>query len=53
MSWRALLPVDFTANAYNNIFARGFGTAIGNTLFLSISTVFIGGIIATMAGFGA
>ena len=50
-SWRALLPLDFTVSAYNNIFARGFGTAIGNTLILSISTVFVGGIIATMAGF--
>ena len=29
-SWRALLPVDFTLEAYDNLFARGFGRAVGN-----------------------
>ena len=50
-SWRALLPVDFTLEAYENIFARGFGQSITNTLFLAIATVIIGGAANALAGF--
>ena len=50
-SWRALLPVDFTLEAYENIFARGFGQSITNTLFLAVATVIIGGAANALAGF--
>ncbi len=50
-SWRALLPVDFTLEAYENIFARGFGQSITNTLFLAFVTVFVGGAANALAGF--
>ena len=50
-SWRALFPVDFTLEAYDNLFARGFGRAVGNTFFLAIATVIIGGAANALAGF--
>ena len=50
-SWRALLPVDFTLEAYDNLFARGFGRAVGNTFFLAFVTVFVGGAVNALAGF--
>ncbi|MCY4465911.1 MAG: carbohydrate ABC transporter permease [Chloroflexi bacterium] len=50
-SWRALLPVDFTLEAYDNLFARGFGRAVGNTFFLAFVTVFVGGSVNALAGF--
>ncbi len=50
-SWRALFPVDFTMEAYDNLFARGFGRAVGNTFFLAIATVIIGGAANALAGF--
>ncbi len=50
-SWRALFPVDFTLEAYNNLFDRGFGRAVGNTFFLAIATVIIGGAVNALAGF--
>lgn len=50
-SVKAFFPVDFTTEAYENIFARGFGRAIVNTLGLGIATVIIGGFICTSAGF--
>ena len=50
-SWRALFPVDFTLEAYENLFARGFGRAVGNTFFLAVSTVIIGGAANALAGF--
>lgn len=50
-SWKAFIPVDFTLDAYVNIFKLGFGTAILNTLGLGIVTVIIGGFICTAAGF--
>lgn len=50
-SWKAFVPVDFTIEAYQNIFARGFGAAILKTLGLGIVTVILGGFICTCAGF--
>jgi len=50
-SWKAFFPVDFTLEAYINIFKRGFGHAIINTFGLGIATVIIGGFICTSAGF--
>ena len=50
-SWRALLPVDFTLEAYEALFDRGFGRAVGNTFFLAIATVIIGGAVNALAGF--
>ncbi len=50
-SWRALFPVDFTLEAYENLFARGFGRAVRNTFFLAVSTVIIGGAANALAGF--
>jgi multiple sugar transport system permease protein/putative chitobiose transport system permease protein len=50
-SWKAFFPVDFTIEAYQNIFERGFGDAILKTLGLGIVTVILGGFICTSAGF--
>jgi multiple sugar transport system permease protein len=50
-SVKAFFPVDFTTEAYVNIFERGFGRAIMNTFGLGIATVIIGGFICTSAGF--
>ncbi len=50
-SWRALFPVDFTTEAYDSLFARGFGRAVGNSFFLAIATVVIGGAANALAGF--
>ena len=50
-SWRALFPVDFTMEAYDSLFERGFGRAVGNSFFLAIATVIIGGAANALAGF--
>ncbi|MXX83671.1 MAG: carbohydrate ABC transporter permease [Chloroflexi bacterium] len=50
-SWRALLPVDFTLEAYDNLFARGFGREVGNTFYQAYVTVFVGGAANALAGF--
>lgn len=50
-SWRAFLPVNFTLEAYHNLFARGFGRSLLNTFILGTTVVFVGGIINAMAGF--
>lgn len=50
-SWRAFLPVDFTLEAYRNLFARDFGRSLVNTFLLGISVVLIGGVVNAMAGF--
>lgn len=50
-TWRALLPVDFTIEAYEQLFARGFGRSILNTLFLGATGVIVGGTFSAMAGF--
>lgn len=50
-SWKAFFPVDFTLEAYQAIFERGFGKSLLNTFFLGITTVVIGGLICTTAGF--
>lgn len=50
-SWRAFLPVDFTVEAYQNLFARNFGRSLINTLILGTAAVFIGGAVNAMAGF--
>src|SRR5262245_60530949 len=50
-SWRAFFPVDFTLEAYQNLFSRGFGVAIGNTLLLAMSAVVVGGTVSALAGF--
>jgi multiple sugar transport system permease protein len=50
-SWRAFLPVDFTLEAYRNLFARGFGRSLINSFILGFTVVFVGGIVNAMAGF--
>lgn len=50
-SIRAFLPVDFTLEAYQNLFERGFGQVIVNTLFLGFVGVIVGGTVNAMAGF--
>ena len=50
-SWRALLPVEFTLDAYKALFDRGFGRTIFNTLVLGFVTVFVGGAVNALAGF--
>ncbi len=50
-SWRALLPVDFTLEAYRNLLARGFGRTILNTLGVGLVTVVVGGFVNALAGF--
>ena len=50
-SLRALLPFDFTLEAYSALFARGFGQSLLNTLILGFVTLFVGGIANALAGF--
>jgi len=50
-SWRAFLPVDFTLEAYRNLFARNFERPLINTFILGITAVFVGGLVNAMAGF--
>ncbi len=50
-SWRAFLPLDFTLEAYQALFARGFGVTLLNTFFLGIVVVVAGGFVNAMAGF--
>ncbi len=50
-SLRALFPVEFTLEAYEAIFARGFGDALKNSFWLSGVTVVLGGTINALAGF--
>ena len=50
-NWRAFLPADLTLAAYEEIFSRGFGRAIGNTLLVGFVTVVLTILICAMAGF--
>ena len=50
-SLRALFPVDFTLEAYEALFARGFGNALKNSFWLAGVTVVLGGSINALAGF--
>ena len=50
-SWRALLPNEFTFQAYMNLFERNFGLSLSNTFFLGVIVVTVGGIVNAMAGF--
>ncbi|MCD6289992.1 MAG: carbohydrate ABC transporter permease [Anaerolineae bacterium] len=51
-SWRALFPVDFTVEAYRNLFfEEGFTRPIANTLILGFSTVILSGVTSALAGF--
>ena len=50
-SLRALFPVDFTLEAYEALFARGFGNALKNSFWLSGVTVVLGGSINALADF--
>jgi len=51
-SWRALLPAEFTLEAYQELFEHeGFGRAIVNTMFMGLFTIVFGGIANAMAGF--
>ncbi len=50
-SWRALLPNEFTLQAYMNLFARDFGVSLSNTFALGVIVVALGGLVNAMAGF--
>ena len=50
-SLRALFPVEFTLEAYDALFARGFGNALKNSFWLAGVTVVLGGTINALAGF--
>ncbi|MCY4526518.1 MAG: hypothetical protein OXB89_07900, partial [Anaerolineaceae bacterium] len=50
-SLRALFPVEFTLEAYEALFARGFGDALKNSFWLAGVTVVLGGSINALAGF--
>jgi multiple sugar transport system permease protein len=53
-TWRALLPLDFTLEAYRELFSLRsglFGRAILNTLILGFGTILLSGSVSAMAGF--
>lgn len=51
-TWKALFPLDFTIQPYLDLFQKfGFGTALKNTIILSVGTVVLGGLSSAMAGF--
>lgn len=52
ITWKTFFPVDFTWEAYNNLFAlRGFGRVIFNTVYVTMMTVLFGVPINAMAAF--
>ncbi len=50
-SWRALLPNEFTLDAYKSLFERNFGLSLSNTFYLGVIVVIVGGVVNAMAGF--
>ena len=50
-SWRALLPGEFTLQAYASLFARNFGLSLSNTFALGVIVVLVGGLVNALAGF--
>ncbi len=51
-SWRALIPSEFTLDAYASLFLeRGFARPIINTSVLGFATILAGGLLGAMAGF--
>ena len=48
---KALLPVPAEPDAYIEVFAKGFGTIIANTLLVAATTMIVGMIVNGMAGF--
>lgn len=50
-SFSAFLPLDFTLEAYVNLFERDFDVSLRNTIFLGFTAVFLGGAANAMAGF--
>jgi len=51
-TWKALFPVDFTMQAYVDLFQMfHFWTALKNTFILSLGTVVFGGLTSALAGF--
>jgi multiple sugar transport system permease protein len=50
-SLRALVPIPFTLEAYANIFQKGFGRALLNTVFVCAATILGGLLLNSLAGF--
>ena len=50
-SLRTFVPVPFTFEAFQNLFAGGFQKSILITVFVGLTTVFFGVILNSMAGF--
>ncbi|MBF0277728.1 MAG: carbohydrate ABC transporter permease [SAR324 cluster bacterium] len=48
---KALIPLEFTTDAYVNLWARDFDLAIRNSIILSVVGTLGGGIISSTAGF--
>jgi multiple sugar transport system permease protein len=48
---RAFFPTDFTLEAYQSLFARGFGRSVLNTFILGVVVVLVGGAVNALAGF--
>ena len=51
MTPKALIPSPLTFEAYTGVFQRGFGTIIGNTMFIALVTMVGGLIVNGAAGF--
>ena len=52
LTWKTFFPANITLENYRKIFVDLlFGRAILNSLFVSISTVFFGVLVSSMAGF--
>jgi ABC-type glycerol-3-phosphate transport system permease component len=52
LTWRTFLPSDVTLENYRKIFVDlQFGRAILNSLFVSLTTVFLSVLVSSMAGF--
>jgi ABC-type glycerol-3-phosphate transport system permease component len=50
-SLHAFVPEQPTLEAYRTIFAKGFGRALGNSLFVSSLTILLGIYVNSLAGF--
>lgn len=52
VTWKTFIPLEFTWEAYVNLFVeRNFGTILFNTFFVSVTTVVFGILLGSMGAF--
>lgn len=51
LSWKTFIPTPFTLDAFKYLYESNFGQSILITIFIGLTTVFIGILLNSMAGF--